>query len=126
MINADAADCRSQCDRRTGVSPDPLFVTRVNVAKGQDFAMLMLGAPSGPLKNGVIENAEVCRVVMSYPTLKQVSELLSRTLKEIEIAAGRAQAAVSREAHTFGADPQDREAGSNADEQVVGGVTVTH
>jgi hypothetical protein len=40
---------------------------------------------------------------MSYPTLKQVSELLNSTVREIELSAGRAQAAVAREAHVFGA-----------------------
>jgi len=64
----------------------PIFVTRVNLAKGQDFAMVVLGAPAGPLNNGAVENAEVLRVVMSYGTLRQAAVLLNRTLEEIDAA----------------------------------------
>ena len=69
------------------MSGEPIFVTRVNVAKGQDFAMIALGAPVGPLGTGAVEHAEILRVVMSYRTLKEVAELFTRTVQEIEAAA---------------------------------------
>jgi hypothetical protein len=79
----------------------PIFVTRVNVAKGQDFAMVALGAPAGPLNNGSVENAEVLRVVMSYRTLKQVAALFNRTVEEIEAAEAAQQPSASGESTAF-------------------------
>jgi hypothetical protein len=74
------------------MSGEPIFITRVNVAKGQDFAMIALGAPVGPLGTGAVEHAEILRVVMSYRTLKEVAELFARTVQEVEAAAVAARA----------------------------------
>lgn len=91
------------------MSHGPIFVTRVNVAKGQDFAMVALGAPAGPLNNGSVENAEVLRVVMSYRTLKQVAALFNRTVEEIEAAEAAQSAAAASEAAAFAQpEPQPR------------------
>ena len=85
----------------------PIFVTRVNLAKGSDSVLLSMEAPAGGMTSLPIENREVARVVLSDQTFRQVCELFVRTLHAMDAAQARPAPAPHTEGRVFGApDPQ--------------------
>jgi hypothetical protein len=70
------------------VSP-PIFVTRVHIGKGPGIVLISLGTPAGELGRGPVENVEAVRVAMTFSTFKEVADLFSATVKDLQ--AGAAQ-----------------------------------
>ena len=70
----------------------PLFVNRINVACAQDTALIIIGAPAGPIQDGQITSVEVARLVMSHQTFKEVAELFAAKVRENEAMAKAAAA----------------------------------
>jgi hypothetical protein len=90
----------------------PLFVNRINVACAQDTALIIIGAPAGPIQDGQITSVEVARLVMSHQTFKEVAELFAAKVRENE-AMAKAAAKLRQaqpEQRTFEADEDGVEA----------------
>ena len=90
----------------------PIFVTRVNLAKGADSVLISLEAPTGEMNGGPIENRELVRAVLSDQTFRQVCELFLRTLRAMDAVQAQSVAAAGRtspaEPRAFGAaEPRD-------------------
>ena len=88
----------------------PIFVTRVHIGKGPGIVLISLGTPAGELGKGPVENVEAMRVAMTFSTFKEVAELFSATVKDLQAGAtqhqsGRRTLRVSDEAEApFGTD----------------------
>jgi len=82
------------------VSP-PIFITRVHIGKGPGIVLVSLGTPAGELGKGPVENVEAVRIAMTFSTFKEVSDLFSATVKDLQAGAtqsGRRTLRVSDEA----------------------------
>ena len=87
----------------------PIFVTRVHIGKGPGIVLISLGTPAGELGKGPVENVEAVRVAMTLSTFKEVADLFSATVKDLQANAnnqsGRRTLRVSDEAEApFGTD----------------------
>ena len=86
----------------------PIFVTRVHIGKGPGIVLISLGTPAGELGKGPVENVEAVRVAMTFSTFKEVADLFSATVKDLQAAQnqpGRRTLRVSDEAEApFGND----------------------
>lgn len=85
----------------------PIFVTRVHIGKGPGIVLISLGTPAGELGKGPVENVEAVRVAMTFPTFKEVADLFSATVRDLEAQnrSGRRTLRVSDEAEApFGND----------------------
>ncbi len=86
----------------------PIFVTRVNLAKGSDSVLISMEAPAGGITSLPIENREVARVVLSDQTFRQVCELFVRTLQAMDAAQAKTPPAQHPEGRAFGAPDPDQ------------------
>ena len=62
----------------------PMLITRVHVGKGPGIVLVSLASPSGDLGRGPVENVEATRIAMTYSTFKEVADLFSQTVAEIQ------------------------------------------
>ena len=62
------------------------YATRANVALARDAAMISFQSPCGPLLDGVVTTEESARLVVSFITLREMAELLSRKVAELDAA----------------------------------------
>jgi len=63
----------------------------VYVGKGPGIVLISMSAPSGELGKGPVENGEAVRVAMTFSTFKEVGELFTRTLQELNGTAFQAE-----------------------------------
>jgi hypothetical protein len=62
----------------------PMLITRVHVGKGPGIVLVSMASPSGELGRGPVENVEAMRIAMTFSTFKEVAELFSQTIAEIQ------------------------------------------
>ena len=62
----------------------PMLITRVHVGKGPGIVLISMASPSGELGRGPVENVEAVRIAMTNSTFKEVAELFTQTLAEIQ------------------------------------------
>ena len=85
----------------------PIFVTRVNLAKGSDSVLISMEAPAGGMTSLPIENREVARVVLSDQTFRQVCELFVRTLQAMDAAQAKSSPVRHPEGRAFSSPDPD-------------------
>lgn len=73
----------------TKLALEPVLVTKIDVATGAGFVLISLGAPAGDMALGArgVENREVARVALTFKTLKELADLCSKVVADIEAAA---------------------------------------
>lgn len=62
----------------------PMLITRVHVGKGPGIVLVSMASPSGELGRGPVENVEAMRIAMTFSTFKEVAELFSQTVAEMQ------------------------------------------
>ena len=62
----------------------PMLITRVHIGKGPGIVLISMASPSGELGRGAVENVEAVRIAMTNSTFKEVADLFSQTLAEIQ------------------------------------------
>lgn len=62
----------------------PILVTRAHIGKGPGIILISLAAPAGELGKGAVGNVEVMRIAMTHTTFKEIANLFSYTVSEIE------------------------------------------
>lgn len=62
----------------------PMLITRVHVGKGPGIVLISMASPSGELGRGPVENVEAVRIAMTHSTFKEVADLFSQTMVEIQ------------------------------------------
>ena len=62
----------------------PMLITRVLVGKSSGIVLVSMASPSGELGRGPVENVEAIRVAMTLSTFKEVAELFSQTIAQIQ------------------------------------------
>jgi hypothetical protein len=61
-----------------------MLITRVHVGKGPGIVLVSLASPSGELGHGPVENVEAMRIAMTFSTFREVADLFSQTIAEIQ------------------------------------------
>jgi hypothetical protein len=62
----------------------PMLITRVHIGKGPGIVLISMASPSGELGRGPVENVEAVRIAMTNSTFKEVADLFTQTLAEIQ------------------------------------------
>jgi hypothetical protein len=62
----------------------PMLITRVHIGKGPGIVLVSMASPSGEMGRGPVENVEALRIAMTYSTFREVADLFSQTVAEIQ------------------------------------------
>jgi hypothetical protein len=62
----------------------PVLITRVHIGKGPGIVLISMASPSGELGRGPVDNVETVRLAMTHSTFREVADLFSQTVAEIQ------------------------------------------
>jgi len=62
----------------------PVLITRAQIGKGPGIVLISFAAPAGELGKGAVGNVEVMRIAMTHTTFKELANLFSYTVSELE------------------------------------------